>query len=117
MDKYNNRETIKHSSFWSTFFDTSRDGKKFFSYRMKRWILVVSIHLLFFLSFSIDIQTLEGTLNGSRFLGFHLIDIFTTMELFLATHEMPVNIVIGTVTILIFYLLIGGRSYSAWVCP
>jgi len=117
MDKYNNRETIRKTTFWSTFFDVSKEGKKKFSYRMKRWILVISIHLLFFLSFFIDIQTLEGTLNGSRFLGFHLIDPFTTMQVYLATFEMPINIVIGTVTITLFYLLVGGRSYCAWVCP
>lgn len=117
MDKYNNRETIKHSSFWSTFFDKTKDGKKIFSYRMKRWLVVISIHLLFFLSFAIDIQVLEGTLNGSRFLGFHLVDIFTTMQMFLATYKLPVNIIIGTTTMVIFYILVGGRSYCAWVCP
>ncbi|MFA5233262.1 MAG: NapH/MauN family ferredoxin-type protein [Sulfurimonas sp.] len=117
MDKYNNRETLKHSSFWSTFFDKTKDGKKKFSYRMKRWILIISIHLFFFLSFHVDIQMLEGTLSGSRFLGFHLIDIFTTIEVFLATFELPINMIIGTATISVFYLLVGGRSYCAWVCP
>lgn len=54
-------------------------GKKL-SIRAIRWLVIISIHLLFFLSFKIDIQILEGTLNGSRFLGFHLIDVFTTLE-------------------------------------
>ncbi|MEA3492344.1 MAG: NapH/MauN family ferredoxin-type protein [Campylobacterota bacterium] len=117
MDKYNSRETIGKTTFWSTFFDVTREGKKKFSYRMKRWILVIAIHLLFFLSFAIDIQILEGTLNGSRFLGFHLIDPFTTMELYLSTFELPINIIIGSVTIVLFYMLVGGRSYCAWVCP
>jgi len=117
MDKYNNRETIKKSTFWSTFFNTTREGKTILSYRAKRWILVISIHLLFFLSFFIDLQVLEGTLNGSRFLGFHMIDPYTTMEVFLATFHMPINIIIGVTTIVIVYLLVGGRSYCAWVCP
>ncbi len=117
MDKYNNRETINKTTFWSTFFDTSKDGKKKFSYRMKRWILVISIHLLFFLSFFIDLQMLEGTLSGSRFLGFHMIDPFMTMEVFLATYHMPINIIIGTTTIIVVYLILGGKSYCAWVCP
>jgi len=117
MDKYNNRETIKNTTFWSTFFDRTKDGKKKFSYRMKRWILVISVHLMFFLSFFIDLQMLEGTLSGSRFLGFHMIDPFMTMEVFLATFHMPINIIIGTATIVIVYLLVGGRSYCAWVCP
>ncbi|WP_457747508.1 NapH/MauN family ferredoxin-type protein [Sulfurimonas sp.] len=117
MDKYNNRETIKKTTFISTFFNKTKDGKTVFSYRMKRWILVIAIHLLFFLSFAIDIQTLEGTLNGSRFLGFHLIDPFTTLEMFLAEHHLHINIIIGVSTIVVFYLLVGGRSYCAWVCP
>lgn len=117
MDKWNNRETIKRSTFLSTFFDKTKEGKTYFSYRMKRWIVVISIHLLFFLSFAIDIQTLEGTLNGSRFLGFHLIDPFTTIQMYLATYHMPINIIIGTTTIVIFYLFVGGRTYCSWVCP
>jgi ferredoxin-type protein NapH len=84
---------------------------------MKRWILVISIHLLFFLSFFIDLQVLEGTLNGSRFLGFHMIDPFATLEVFLATYHIPINIIIGTTTIVIVYIIMGGRSYCAWVCP
>ena len=117
MDKYNSRETIKRTSFLSTFFNTTKDGKKKLSIRAKRWIVVISVHLLFFLSFAIDIQTLEGTLNGSRFLGFHLIDPFTTLEMFMAEHHLHINIIIGVSTITVFYLLVGGRSYCAWVCP
>ncbi len=117
MDKYNSRETIKRTSFLTTFFSITKDGKKKLSIRAKRWITVISVHLLFFFSFAIDIQMLEGTLNGSRFLGFHLIDPFTTLELFLAKHYLHINIIIGVSTITLFYLLIGGRSYCAWVCP
>ncbi len=117
MDKYSNRETIKNTSFWSTFFSTTKDGKKRFSYRMKRWILVISIHLFFFLSFFIDLQMLEGTLQGSRFLGFHMIDPFATLEVWLTTYHIPVNIIIGTTTIVLLYMLVGGRTYCSWVCP
>ncbi len=117
MDKYNTRATIKNTTFLSTFIETTKDGKKRPSYRMKRWILVFIIHLLFFLSFFIDIQVLEGTLNGSRFLGFHLIDVFTTLQMFAAEHHIHTNIIIGVTTIIVFYLLVGGRSYCAWVCP
>jgi ferredoxin-type protein NapH len=117
MDKWNIRATIKNTSFLSTFFDKTKEGKTFFSYRMKRWIVVISIHLLFFLSFALDVQTLEGTLNGSRFLGFHLIDPFTTIQVFLATYHLPINVIIGTSTIVIFYLFIGGKTYCSWVCP
>ena len=50
-------------------------------------------------------------------LGFHLIDIFTTLEVFVAKHHIPINLIIGTVTIGVFYLLIGGRTYCGWICP
>ncbi len=117
MNKYEERKTIARTSFFDTFFDETKEGKKKLSLRAKRWISVISLHLLFFLSFKIDIQILEGTLNGSRFLGFHLIDVFTTLEVFVATYHLPINMIIGTVTIIIAYLLIGGRTYCSWVCP
>ncbi|QKJ23953.1 NapH/MauN family ferredoxin-type protein [Poseidonibacter lekithochrous] len=117
MDKWNQRATIGKTTFASTFIDTTKEGKKFLSFRSKRWISVILIHLLFFLSFAIDIQTLEGTLNGSRFLGFHLIDPFTTIQVYLSTYHLPINMIIGTATIVIVYLLIGGRTYCSWVCP
>jgi len=60
---------------------------------------------------------LEGTLSGSRFLGFHLIDPFMTFQVFAAHHQMPINLLIGTITIVVVYLLIGGRAYCSWVCP
>jgi len=117
VSKYEERKTIAKTTFFSTFFDETKEGKKKLSIRAKRWMAVISLHLLFFLSFKIDIQILEGTLNGSRLLGFHLIDVFTTIEVFLATHHTPINMVIGTVSIVLVYLLIGGRTYCSWVCP
>jgi ferredoxin-type protein NapH len=117
MDQYNDRTTIKNTTFLSTFTTKTRDGKTKLSYRAKRWILVIAIHLTFFLSFFIDIQVLEGTLNGSRFLGFHLIDIYSTIQIYLATHHLHINVIIGTITIIIVYLIIGGRTYCSWVCP
>jgi len=117
MDQYNDRTTIKNTSFLSTFTTKTREGKTKLSYRTKRWVLIVAIHLTFFLSFFIDIQILEGTLNGSRFLGFHLIDIFSSAQLYLATHHLHINMIIGTVTIIIVYIIIGGRTYCSWVCP
>jgi len=117
MDKYNERATIAKTSFLSTFIDMDKNAKKSLSIRAKRWIVVIAIHLMFFLSFAIDIQILEGTMNGSRFLGFHLIDVYATMQVYLATYHMPINMIIGTVTIILIYLLIGGRTYCSWVCP
>lgn len=117
MNKYEERKTLAKTTFLSTFIDETKEGKKKLSIRAKRWLVIISIHLLFFLSFAIDIQVLEGTLSGSRFLGFHLIDVYATLEVYLATYHMPINMVIGTVTIVVVYLIIGGRTYCSWVCP
>ena len=117
MDQYNSRTTIKNTSILSTLLKKNREGKTRLSYRGKRWLTIISVHMLFYLSFAIDIQLLEGTLNGSRFLGFHLIDTFSTMEVFLATYHLSTNMIIGSVTVLIVYLLVGGRTYCSWICP
>lgn len=100
-----------------SFFYKNEAGSIRPSWRLWRWMSVIALHLIFFLSFFIDVQVLEGTLNASRFLGFHMIDLFTTLEVFVAEHHIPINLVIGTATIGVFYLLIGGRTYCGWVCP
>ncbi len=118
MNRY--RDGVKklvNASFLSTFVNKNEKGKTRLSWRGIRWIVIISINLLFFLSFHIDIQTLEGTLNGSRLLGFHLIDPFTALEIFAADHSMDVNIIIGSLTLITFYFLVGGKAYCSWVCP
>lgn len=117
MDKYSSDLLIKDTSFLSTFIGKTKDGKNTLSFRGKRWIVVISIHLTFFLSFYLDIQILEGTLSGSRFMGLHLADVFTSMQIFLATNHLSVNGIIATLTIVFVYLIVGGRAYCSWVCP
>lgn len=117
MDKYNERATIARTTFLSTFIEKQKNGKSKLSIRAKRWIVIVLVHLMFFLSFAVDVQMIEGTLNGSRVLGFHMIDVYTTIQVYLATYHMPINMIIGTVTIVLIYLLIGGRTYCSWICP
>ena len=118
MDRYNSSiKEIVDSSFLSTFTYINRDGKRRLTIRAWRWISVILINLAFFLSFFIDIQFLEGTLNGSRLLGFHLIDPFTAIEIFASTHEIHTNVIIGSLTLLVFYFFVGGKAYCAWVCP
>jgi len=118
MDRYNSSiKEIVNSSFLSTFTYKNRDGKRRLTIRAWRWISIILINLAFFLSFFIDIQFLEGTLNGSRLFGFHLIDPFTAIEIFASTHEIHTNVIIGSLTLLVFYFFVGGEAYCAWVCP
>jgi ferredoxin-type protein NapH len=117
MDKYNTRATIEDTGFFDTFITTNKDGKKKLGIRFYRWFVVIFVHLLFILSYYIDLQMLEGDLSGSRFLGFHLTDPFMTLQVFASTHHIPINLTIGTLTIVVIYLIMGGRAYCSWVCP
>ena len=118
MDRYNAPiKEIVNAPFWSTFYYKTKDGKTRLTIRAWRWLSIFIINLLFFLSFHIDIQLLEGTLNGSRLLGFHLIDPFTALEIFASEHHIHTNVIIGSLTLVAFYFLAGGKAYCSWVCP
>lgn len=86
-------------------------------WRNRRWAVLIAANLLFVLSFALDIQILEGALTASRFIGFHLIDVNSALQVMLAHKHVITNLVIGTLTIATFWMLVGGRSFCAWVCP
>ena len=118
MDRYNSSiKDIVNASFLSTFYYKNKNGKTRFTIRAWRWLSIITINLAFFLSFYIDFQFLEGTMNGSRLLGFHMIDPFTALEIFATEHHIHTNVLIGSATLVIFYFLFGGKAYCSWVCP
>ena len=86
MDKYNVRATVRNVSFLSTLITTTKDGKKRPSIRFWRIFTIVLVHLLFVLSYRVDVQILEGD-------------------------------IIGSLSILAFYIIFGGRGFCSWVCP
>ncbi len=92
-------------------------GHRKHKWRNIRWIILLFVNFLFFASFYFDIQILEGTLSGSRLLGFHIIDPMAALQIILASKIIMVNLVIGVVTIIIVYLMFGGRSFCSWICP
>ncbi|CAE10027.1 NapH/MauN family ferredoxin-type protein [Wolinella succinogenes] len=117
MNKYTTRATLAHVGFWDSFVSTRPDGKRRPSLRAWRYTVVISVHLLFLLSYYADIQILEGSISGSRMLGFHLADPFITLEVMSAYRGIPTNLLIGAVSIGGFYLFFGGRAFCSWVCP
>ncbi|AII14415.1 menaquinol dehydrogenase NosGH, membrane component NosH [Campylobacter iguaniorum] len=117
MNKFEKRQTVANASFFSTFITTKENGKKVPSIRFYRYFTMILVHLLFVLSFVADVQVLEGDITGSRMIGFHLADPFITTEVVLAHHDFPVNLLIGSITILAFYVLFAGRAFCSWVCP
>jgi len=89
----------------------------YYKWRNIRWGVLAAVNLLFFASFFFDVQVLEGSLSGSRLLGFHLIDPFSALQIVLASKILMRNLIIGVVTIILIYILLGGRSFCAWICP
>ncbi len=86
-------------------------------WRYIRWANLLFFNFLFFASYFFDIQILEGTLSGSRLLGFHMIDPLAAFQVILASKIIMVNLIIGVVTIFLIYLMLGGRSFCSWICP
>ncbi|MDR2080971.1 MAG: NapH/MauN family ferredoxin-type protein [Campylobacteraceae bacterium] len=117
MNKYKTSALIEKTPFFDTFISVNKEGKKRLGIRFYRWLSIFCINFSFFLSYNLDFQALEGTLSGSRFFGFHLIDPFISMQMFLAHYNLHINLIIGTVTILAFYFAVGGRVFCSWVCP
>jgi len=87
------------------------------TWRNRRWAVLIAVNLFFVLSFGLDIQILEGSLTASRFIGFHLIDLNSALQVMLAHKHIIVNLLIGTTTILVIWMLLGGRTFCSWVCP
>ncbi|MCE1183950.1 MAG: NapH/MauN family ferredoxin-type protein [Rhodocyclales bacterium] len=86
-------------------------------WRNRRWAVLIAVNLLFVLSFWLDIQLLEGSLSASRFAGFHLIDLNSALQVMLAHKHIIVNLFIGTFTVFLLWVVLGGRSCCSWVCP
>lgn len=86
-------------------------------WRNRRWATLLAVNLLFVVSYWLDIQILEGALTASRFLGFHMADLNSSLQVMLAFKEVLINLLIGIVTVLILWILAGGRSFCSWVCP
>ncbi|MGF1644524.1 MAG: NapH/MauN family ferredoxin-type protein [Thiotrichales bacterium] len=87
------------------------------TWRNRRWLTLLAINLLFVVSYYFDIQLLEGALTASRFIGFHMADLNAALQVMLAFKHVVLNLIIGTTTVLIMWLLLGGRTFCSWVCP
>ncbi|MBF0372075.1 MAG: NapH/MauN family ferredoxin-type protein [Alphaproteobacteria bacterium] len=86
-------------------------------WRNRRWLSIALVNLMFVASFQFDIQLVEGALTASRFVGFHMADLNSALQVMLAYKTVVINLVIGTTTVLLMWLLLGGRSFCSWVCP
>jgi len=88
-----------------------------FKWRQYRWPSIIIVNLLFVVSFHFDVQLVEGALTASRFVGFHMADLNSALQVMLAYKHIVLNLVIGTVTVFILWWLVGGRAFCSWACP
>jgi ferredoxin-type protein NapH len=95
----------------------NRDRGEASRWLKRRWAVLIAVNLLFVVSYYFDVQILEGALTASRFVGFHMADLNSALQVMLAFKHVVLNLVIGTVTVLILWLLLGGRTFCSWVCP
>jgi ferredoxin-type protein NapH len=86
-------------------------------WRNRRWATLLFVNLLFVVSFYFDVQILEGAMTASRFIGFHMADLNSALQVMLAFKHVVLNLVIGTTTVFVLWLLLGGRTFCSWACP
>lgn len=96
---------------------THENTRPTFAWRKWRWPSIIIINLLFVVSFWLDIQLVEGALTASRFVGFHMADVNSSLQVVLAYKVLLINLLIGTVTVMLLWWLVGGRTFCAWACP
>lgn len=86
-------------------------------WRNLRWGSIILVNMVFVVSYHFDIQMIEGALTAARVFGFHFADLNSSLQVMLAHKNVVVNLLIGTVTVLGIYVMIGGRTFCSWVCP
>ena len=111
---------VKLGMDYKTWCDSQPHANK---WKTIRWSVLIFMNLLFVLSFTFDLSLLEGSLSGSRLFGFYLMDPFNSLQEILISAKtghivhLTTNFVIGVTTIVLFYFLLGGRTFCSWLCP
>ena len=66
-------------------------------WRNRRWATLIFANLLFVFSYWLDIQVLEGALTASRFVGFHMADLNSALQVMLAHKHIITNLLIWAI--------------------
>lgn len=117
------REELPHAKAGMTFKEWKKSNPNKHKWRNIRWGVLIFMNLLFWLSFAFNIGILEGSLSGSRFFGIYLMDPYNALqEMVIGSSTgyfamLTANFFIGFFVIVIFYLIMGGRSFCSWLCP
>lgn len=101
------KEAIEHKGWW----------------RAHQWLLLrrtsqLGILALFLLGPWAGIWIVKGNLNSSLTLDMlPLTDPYLLLQTLLTGHALEMTALVGAAIVVLLYVLVGGRSYCAWVCP
>lgn len=82
-----------------------------------RRITLVGINFLYLTPLLFGWSLLTGDLSASRLLGINLVDPLAALQTALASRSLYPKMVAASCMVLVFYMLVGGRSFCSWVCP
>ena len=109
--------TLRTNSYLST----SSDKRNWWlknRYLLLRRTSQIGVLVLFLLGPLAGIWIIKGNLNSSMsFDVIPLTDPFILLQSWLAGIQLASQAVIGALIIALFYFLVGGRAFCAWVCP
>jgi ferredoxin-type protein NapH len=87
-------------------------------YMLLRRMSQGGVLLLFWLGAHQHLGLLTGNLSSSRVLrAVPLSDPFAVLQIMATGEGLTTTVLFGALIVLLFYLLVGGRSFCAWVCP
>lgn len=87
-------------------------------YLILRRISQLTLLTLYFSANAYGINILKGTLSSSLlFNTIPLADPYAVLQMLLAGAILGIDVLVGALIILLFYMIIGGRAFCAWVCP
>jgi len=87
-------------------------------YLILRRITQLTILFFYFAANAYAWKILVGNLSYSKlFNTIPLADPFAVLQMLFAGAVISSDLIIGTLIVILFYAIIGGRAYCSWVCP
>ncbi len=87
-------------------------------YLIARRMTQVGLLLLFWLGANQGLGVLTGNLSSSRLSrSIPLSDPYAVLQILSTGHLLAGTVLLGALLVLLFYVIVGGRTFCAWVCP
>lgn len=85
---------------------------------MMRRIVQLTVLTLYVLAHWYGLKVLSGNLSSSLLLDtIPLADPFALLQMVAAGAMLGLDVIIGGLIIVLFYMIVGGRAFCSWVCP